>query len=49
MHVIGGIGDLTTTDDYRAFVRVAKAVDAIGYSVYDYNTTFSSAWPWLRG
>lgn len=49
VHVIGGIGDLTTTDDYRAFVRVAKAVDAVGYSVYDYNTTFSSAWPWLRG
>ena len=48
VHVIGGIGDLTTTDDYRAFVRVAKTVDAIGYSVYDYNTTFSSAWPWLR-
>ena len=21
---------------------------AIGYSVYDYNTTSSSAWPWLR-
>ncbi|MFI5053569.1 MAG: hypothetical protein ACHQDE_04340 [Acidimicrobiia bacterium] len=48
VHVIGGIADLTTTDDYRAFVRAAKLTKAVGYSVYDYNTTASSAWPWLR-
>jgi hypothetical protein len=49
VHVIGGIADLTTTDDYRAFVKAAKLTKAVGYSVYDYNTTASSAWPWLRG
>jgi hypothetical protein len=49
VHVIGGIADATTTDDYRAFVRAAQATKAVGYSVYDYNTTPSSAWPWLRG
>jgi hypothetical protein len=48
VHVIGGIADLVTTDDYKTFVGAAKATKAIGYSVYDYNTTLSSAWPWLR-
>jgi hypothetical protein len=48
VHVIGGIADLTTVDDYRAFVRAARLTKAVGYSVYDYNTTASSAWPWLR-
>jgi hypothetical protein len=48
VHVIGGIADASTTDDYRAFVRAAKSTNAVGYSVYDYNTTASSAWPWLR-
>jgi hypothetical protein len=48
VHVVGGIADLTSTDDYRAFVRAAKLTKAIGYSVYDYNTTASSSWPWLR-
>jgi hypothetical protein len=48
VHVIGGIADLMTTDDYKAFARAAATTKAIGYSVYDYNTTLSSAWPWLR-
>jgi hypothetical protein len=47
VHVVGGIADSTTTDDYRAFVRAARINRAVGYSVYDYNTTASSAWPWL--
>jgi hypothetical protein len=48
VHVVGGIADTITTDDYRAFVRAAKLTKAVGYSVYDYNTTASRAWPWLR-
>jgi hypothetical protein len=49
VHVIGGIADLSTPDDYRALLRVAKATKAVGYSVYDFATTASSAWSYLRG
>ena len=35
--------------DLAGFVRAAKARRAIGWSVYDYVTTSSSAWPRLRG
>jgi hypothetical protein len=49
VHPIGGIADQAAPADYIGFVRAAKRRDAIGWSVYDYNTTTSSSWPWLRG
>jgi hypothetical protein len=49
VHVIGGIADQTLTGDTAGFVRAAKARHAIGWSMYDYVTTSSSAWPRLRG
>ena len=49
VHVVGGIADLSTPEDYMAFMRVADRTDAIGQSVYDYRTTSSAAWPVLRG
>jgi hypothetical protein len=49
VHPIGGIADQTTPQDYVAFLRAARSTKAIGYSVYDFNTTSSSAWPYLRG
>jgi hypothetical protein len=49
VHVIGGIADKATPDDYRYFVNTAKINKAIGWSIYDYVTTSSSAWPRLRG
>ena len=49
VHVIGGIGDQTKVVDTTGFVNAAKRRDAIGWSVYDYVTTSSSAWPRLRG
>jgi hypothetical protein len=49
VHPIGGIADTASTADYTGFVRAAKQRDAIGWSVYDYNTTTSGSWPWLRG
>lgn len=49
VHVIGGIADLTTPADYQALVRAANSTKSIGYSVYDYATTSSAAWPYLRG
>ena len=48
VHPIGGIADQTTPDDYLAFLRAVKAVGGVGWSVYDYNTTPSSAWAYLR-
>ena len=49
VHPIGGIANQASTDDYRGFVRAAQRRDAIGWSVYDFNTTTSAVWPWLRG
>jgi hypothetical protein len=48
VHPIGGIADLMKTSDYRAFVNSARELGAIGWSVYDYNTTGTAAWPELR-
>jgi hypothetical protein len=48
VHPIGGIADQTTPEDYTAFLRAVKKVKGIGWSVYDYNTTASSAWTFLR-
>jgi hypothetical protein len=49
VHTIGGIGDGATAADYEGFVRASKEGQAIGWSVYDFNTVSSSAWPRLRG
>ncbi len=48
VHVIGGIANAATPRDYVGFVRAAKDRDAIGWSVYDFNTTTSSVWARLR-
>jgi hypothetical protein len=49
VHVIGGIAESARAKDYDGFVRAAKEGDAIGWSIYDFSTTASSAWPRLRG
>jgi hypothetical protein len=49
VHAIGGIADSALATDYAGFVRAARDGDAIGWSVYDFSTTASSAWPRLRG
>jgi hypothetical protein len=48
VHVIGGIADLATPDDYTAFVHAARATKSVGYSMYDFRTTSSAAWATLR-
>jgi hypothetical protein len=48
VHVIGGIADLATPQDYAAFLQAARATKSVGYSMYDFRTTASSAWPMLR-
>ncbi|MFN8036628.1 MAG: hypothetical protein U0V73_11895 [Acidimicrobiia bacterium] len=48
VHVVGGIADRATRVDYEGFRNAMSSTKAIGFSVYDYNTTPSSAWPFLR-
>jgi len=48
VHPVGGIADQVTSDDLDGFLRAARATGAIGWSLYDYATTFSTAWPALR-
>lgn len=48
VHVIGGIADLATPEDYAAFLRAARETKSVGYSMYDFRTTSSAAWPILR-
>jgi hypothetical protein len=47
--VIGGIADQASPGDIAGFVRAAKQRGSIGWSLYDYVTTSSSAWTRLRG
>jgi LysM repeat protein len=46
VHPIGGIS--ATSADYAAFARASRARGAIGWSVYDFNTTTTKVWPSLR-
>jgi hypothetical protein len=48
VHVIGGIADLATPEDYASFLLAARQTRAIGYSMYDFRTTSSAAWATLR-
>jgi hypothetical protein len=48
VHVIGGLGDASTSQDYDGFVRGARAQRAIGWSIYNYGVTARSAWSRLR-
>jgi hypothetical protein len=48
VHVVGGIADTAATKDYVGFVKAAHRRDAVGYSVYDFNTTTSGVWAILR-
>ncbi|HUV11184.1 MAG TPA: hypothetical protein VMX12_09410 [Acidimicrobiia bacterium] len=49
VHAIGGIANAAATKDYVGFVKAAENRDAIGWSVYDFNTTTSGVWARLRG
>ena len=48
VHPIGGLGALSNPQDYQRFVRAARAVHAVGWSVYDADTTSTTAWRLLR-
>ena len=48
VHAIGGIGDESSADDYRAFLAACADTSVVGYSIYDWDTTDSTAWAVLR-
>jgi hypothetical protein len=48
VHPVGGIGNSTNTADYESFLRAVYETKSVGWSVYDYNTVASSAWPRMR-
>lgn len=48
VHPIGGLAAESSAQDYQAFLRSVHDTKSVGWSMYDYNTTFTSAWPGLR-
>jgi hypothetical protein len=49
VHPVGGLAESSTIQDYADFVRASENLDAIGWSVYDVDTTYTPAWAYLRG
>jgi hypothetical protein len=49
VHPIGGIADVSTPADYVGFLEAVDDTESVGWSVYDYDTTTSGSWPYLRG
>jgi len=48
VHAVGGVADRTGPGDIQGFVTAARRAHALGWSLYDYVTTSSSAWTRLR-
>lgn len=49
VHVIGGLADKMTPEDFVAVRQVAQDTRALGWSAYDFAITPSTAWIGLRG
>jgi len=49
VHPVGGLAADSTIEDYVRFVRASERLDALGWSIYDVDTTFTPAWAYLRG
>jgi hypothetical protein len=49
VHLIGGLAEDSTPADYLDMSRATRATRALGWSIYDYATTGSWSWPYLRG
>ena len=48
VHPIGGLGELSTPEDYVKLVQAAQAVAALGWSIYDADTTKTTGWAHLQ-
>lgn len=49
VHPIGGIANTATDDEIRGMVRGAREQGAIGWSMYDWNTSRMTSMPIVRG
>jgi len=49
VHPIGGLGALATPADIQGLVKAARRDHALGWSIYDADTTATTAWRFLRG
>jgi hypothetical protein len=49
VHLVGGVGDVATSEDVVAFRRAVDDTGVLGWSLYDYRTTSSADWDALRG
>jgi hypothetical protein len=49
IHAIGGVGDDVNAAQVNAFVRATRDCGITGASMYDYTTTVSGGWKYLRG
>ena len=49
VHPIGGIADTATDDEIRGMVIAAREQGAVGWSMYDWNTSRMTSMPILRG
>lgn len=48
VHLISGIADRTTPGDIQRLLEAVGETGSVGYSMYDFVTTSSAAWPYLR-
>ncbi len=48
VHPIGGLAAESSAQDADAYLRAVHDTKSVGWSLYDYNTTFTSAWPRMR-
>src|SRR6266511_3617753 len=48
IHAIGGVGDDVSTAQVNAFVRATRDCGVAGASLYDFTTTVSGGWKYLR-
>jgi putative Mn2+ efflux pump MntP len=49
IHAIGGVGDDVSTSQVNAFVKATRDCGIPGASLYDFTTTASGGWKYLRG
>jgi hypothetical protein len=48
VHLIGGIADQVAPTDIERLLEAVDRTGAVGWSLYDFATTSSAAWPYLR-
>ena len=47
IHIIGGLGESSSVNEVKAFVRCVRENGGLGASMYDFSTTKANAWQFL--